>query len=186
MNIFLAPHSDDEALFGSYIIQRTKPLVIIATNGTTHTKFGVTAKDRRNETLAAMKILGVKVEFLNIDEDKLTQPALNQKLWEVNEQYELDEIEHVFAPAKQGGHAHHDLLSECAKDVFSSLLYYATYSKESLFLTGEMPLYPTKEEYVMKEKALACYVSQLKINKHHFDAVHEVPEYLSFSNETIQ
>ncbi|MCL4419163.1 PIG-L family deacetylase, partial [Patescibacteria group bacterium] len=68
-SLFLAPHSDDEALFGSFIIQRTKPLVVIVTDGTSHArKFGVSIEQRRQESRNAMAVLGVEVVFIGIPE----------------------------------------------------------------------------------------------------------------------
>lgn len=180
MNIFLAPHNDDETLFGSYIIQRTKPLVIVATDGTTHEKFGVSAKNRQEESIEAAKMHGVDVEFFHLDEQNLTRNVLMSKLWALSERFEPEEIDHVFAPAKQGGHAQHDLLSDCVTDIFEHILYYSTYAKRDLTPVGEMPINPTIEEKRIKEAALLCYPSQLRINPEHFAAIAGQPEYLSF------
>lgn len=180
MNIFFAPHSDDEALFGSYIIQRTKPLIVVCTDGTLHEqKFGISVQTRRQESREAAKLFGVDIEFMGIREPDLTKEKVIEML-NIWYGYE-DSIGFVFAPTKTGGSPHHDIISDAVTEWFSdSALYYGTYTRENFAPTGEMALYPTKEEKELKEKVLQCYVSQLGINKAHFDAVKDVPEYLSF------
>jgi len=177
MNIFLAPHSDDEALFGTYIINRTKARVVVVTDGTSHLeKFGVKLEERRNESREAMKLLGVETDFLRIGEEDLTADRLKLAL------SLLESPDRVFAPAQQGGHYHHDLVSSVAKKLWGDrVLYYSTYSEASLTPTGEIAIYPKDEaEEQLKQKVLACYTSQLRINPHHFEAVRGFPEYLNF------
>lgn len=172
-NILLAPHCDDEGLFASYIIMRTRPKVYVVADGTTHEKFGVTAQDRRNETIKACALLGVEVEFLGIPEHTLTEQDLLQLLPFLPQGL-------VFAPALQGGHAHHDLLSRVAKHRYQDqVLFYSTYAKDDLTPRGELAVMPTQDEIDKKEQVLECYTSQLRINPHHFAAVHGHPEYLS-------
>ena len=77
MRVFLSPHSDDEILFGAYTIMREKPLVIVCTHATMQ---GGNGYERAMESYKAMKMLGASVMFLGIDEDKLTEEALAEKL----------------------------------------------------------------------------------------------------------
>src|SRR5258706_6016462 len=170
-NIFLSPHSDDQVLFGAYIIQRVKPLIIVCTDGTSHQrKFGIPIGQRREESKEAAKLLGVKVEFLGIPEEELTIERLRLTLKRIPYLPQL-----VFAPAKTGGNPHHDIVSEFGN------LFYSTYSKNSLVPTGEMAIVPTVEELSQKNQALTCFTSQVKINPHHFEAVKGFPAYLSFN-----
>ena len=186
INIFLAPHSDDEALFGSYIIQRTKPLIVVCTDGTGHEKrFGIPTQRRRDESIAAAKIFGVEVKFLGIAEEDLTVDILLEKLIEARIQ--LNSNNCIFAPTKTGGQPQHDIVSDTVKKIGESSnydigfpLYYGTYTRENFSPTGEMAIIPTEEEKRIKEEALTCFTSQHGINKPHFDAVKDVPEYLSF------
>ena len=63
-SIFLAPHNDDEALFGSFTIIREKPLVVIITDSwiqPNRGEKGCDAETRWNETKKAMEILGAPV-----------------------------------------------------------------------------------------------------------------------------
>ena len=174
-NLLLAPHSDDEVLFASYIIQRFKPLVVVVTDAAKHQKkfgdwSGILA--RRKETEAAMKILGVEVEFLGIPDNALylDNLVINLEDFEVKGQ--------IFAPALQGGHADHDTVALAADQVWEDrVVYYSTYTKTNLTPEGALAIIPTKKEEDLKNKALACYISQLKINKPHFDAVKGKPEF---------
>lgn len=184
MSIFLAPHNDDEALFGSYIIQRTQSEIVVCTNGTTHEKFGVTAKMRKEESQAAAKVLGVPITFLGIDETKLNRDILIRELKarDIFSNCECDETDIVFAPRLQGGNRQHDLISNVAQELWGKrVIFYSTYSKDSLEPEGQMPLTPTTEEETKKQEALACFVSQIKINPHHFEAIKGKLEYLSFA-----
>lgn len=169
--ILLAPHSDDEALFASFIIQRTGAHVVVVTDDSTHSAFGITAEKRREESQEAMKILGTTVEFLGIPESELSLDTI----WLPD----TDGI--VFAPAKQGGHAHHDIVSEAARKAYGNrVIYYTTYKKDMLVPYGEMAVYGSPEETKKKKEALSCYRSQLAINYPHFEAVEGTPEYLCF------
>lgn len=183
IDIFFSPHPDDEALFGSYIIQRLKPRVIVCTDGTTHEKkFGISVNTRRLESIEAMDIFGVRVEFLGIPEDELTHENLREKL---STYYTLQDykIGKVFAPKKQGGQPQHDIVSDVIVEMFPQTIFYSTYSKASLLPTGEMAILPTEEEKKLKDQALSRYVTQLRINSEHFGAVRGQPEYINFSNE---
>lgn len=182
-NVFLSPHPDDEALFGSYIIQRTGALIVVVTDGTIHAKkFGIPIEARREESRQAAEILNAKIKFLGIPEENLsfktmTEAIVRSKI-KVNGGF-------LFVPTRTGGSAHHDLVSDAASEMegrlgASATLFYGTYSRDNFSPTGEMAIIPTKEEKEIKERALACFVSQHGINKPHFDAVKDVPEFLSF------
>lgn len=177
MNIFLAAHPDDEALFGSFIIQRTKPLIVVCTDGTGHEKrFGIPTQRRRDESIAAAKILGAEIQFLGIPEEEFSDRTLAFAFWTKIKTNTFSEL--VFLPTKTGGQPQHDILSDFS--ILGGKLFYGTYTRENFSPTGEMAVVPTEEEKAIKEQALACYTSQHGINKPHFDAVKDVPEYLSF------
>lgn len=176
-NVFLAPHADDEALFGSYIIQRTKALIVVVTDSTLHEKnFGISKEQRRKESRQGASLLGADIKFLGIAEEDLTLELLNEKLRGIEGVIPWN---FLFLPTKQEGNSQHDLISDFGKNL-RNVLYYSTYSKESLVPTGEMAIIPTEEEKKIKEQALACYTSQHAINRPHFDAVVDQPEYLNF------
>lgn len=168
--ILLAPHPDDEVLFASYIIQRLHPFVVICTDGTTHEKFGVTWQQRRQESIAASKVLNYDIYFLGIPEEQLTYDVLKKELLKFNSGT-------WWCPAKQGGHKHHDLVYDVVKELQNNFMSYSTYSKDSLMPSGQYKMEPNNAEKILKDSALQCFTSQIKINKHHFDAVTDQPEY---------
>lgn len=157
--IFLAPHNDDEVLFGTYTILKEKPLVIICTDS--YIEFergdGVTKEERIEETKRAMDILGAKVEFLHIPDNQITEEILEEKL----KDYKADI---VFAPAiEDGGNPIHNLVGKVASKLFPTT-HYMTYNRENTKKKGNIMIYSTEEEKKIKEKALKCYPSQLKIS----------------------
>ena len=158
--ILLAPHSDDEALFATYIINRLKPEIWVVTDGTTHfKKFGILIEDRRDESKRFAELMGVPIKFLGIPEEELKY-------------LELPDGEYI-TPMATSGNIHHDIVSKVP-----SMIHYGTYTKDSLLQETSMVVNPTKEELELKEKALVLYESQLRINPHHFEAVRGKPEYI--------
>lgn len=171
MIILFAPHNDDEALFASYTIMRTKPLVVVVYDGYQHQrKFGVNIMTRRNESINAMKLLGVEVEFMGLSDDETYDPYELETLFK---KYKADK---VYCPAI-GKNPQHNLVSNVCTSVFKNTVRYCTYD-DDLLQKGSVEIIPTEEERVMKIKALKCYQSQLKINPHHFEAVVNQNEYL--------
>lgn len=169
--LFIAPHNDDEALFGSYTLLREKPLVLLVTDswiqGLRGT--GITASQRRRESIEACKILGVDVAFLGIKDHEITSSHIKAAM------APYFHFEKVFIPAKQGGHQHHDMINEVFFELWpqSSLIQYATYQKEQSFTPVGKAVVPTETEFKLKIKALNCYKSQVNYEptRHHFDAV---------------
>lgn len=176
-NILLSPHPDDETLYAAYTIMRKSPLIIVCTDVYLHKKHNITPEQRILETLDAMSILGGKVIFLHIKDTELTEEILIQKL------NNFSKPDLVYAPAIQEGHEHHDLVGYIAKELYDNVIHYATYTKDSLSPVQkgnksiQKEIKPTLPEMELKNRALDCYKSQLKINKPHFDAVRNQPEY---------
>jgi LmbE family N-acetylglucosaminyl deacetylase len=173
MSILIAPHNDDEALYASYLILLEKPEVYIVYDGYQHQeKFNVKIEERRKESEEAMKILGVNVHFLGGDD----RDSSKEQVCRLMKQIPEDEI--YYAPAKQGGNVQHDLVSDCAKELFNKVFYYATYTKDNLTPKGKGYVMALEGQAELKEKALACYKSQIRLNKPHFDAVRGQKEWL--------
>jgi hypothetical protein len=87
----------------------------------------------------------------------------------------------VYAPAIQGGNWQHDLIGQCALEVFGEgVRQYTTYTRTELWTKGNIEIVPTEEEKAIKNKALACYQSQLNLNstRPHFLAVINKSEWL--------
>lgn len=171
MTILFSPHNDDESLFACYTIMREKPLVVVVYDGYQHQrKFNIGVNVRRNESIMAMKLLGVKVEFMGLSDDESYDPYEMETLFK---KYEADKI---YIPAI-GKNPQHNLVSSVCSSVFKDVVRYCTYD-DNLQQKGSIEVIPTDEEIELKNKCLDCYISQLKINPHHFEAVRNKSEYL--------
>jgi LmbE family N-acetylglucosaminyl deacetylase len=179
VKLFLAPHNDDEALFGAFTLIRECPLVVIVTDSWVQFNRGdgITADQRWEETKNATRILGCSAFRLGLRDDTLTEDAIASAL------LQFSRFDAVYAPALQGGHPHHDLVCAAARRVFPNVLYeYCTYgrgNKQSYANEGGRKIDPTPEERALKQLALAEYRSQFARSRHHFDAVRNRPEWLT-------
>lgn len=170
LNLFLAPHNDDETLFGAFTLMREHPLVVIVTDSWIQYNRGenVRADERWEETKRAMEILGCSVIRLGIRDDVIDEWTVEGKL------RNFAGFEVIYAPAIIGGNSHHDLVGKVAKNIFGDKVkFYSTYTKENLWVPGIHEVTPTPEEVKLKNKAMECYQSQLTLptTKPHFDAV---------------
>jgi len=158
MDIFLSPHNDDEVLFGCYTLIRKKPLVIICTDSYIEEARGdgVTAGQRIWETKEACKLLGVKVKFLHIPDNEITETILHKVLEDMW-------CDTCYAPAfEEGGNPIHNLVARVAP-CFFDCIHYTTYTAYDTKTKGSQIVIPTEEEKELKRKALLCYPSQMKI-----------------------
>lgn len=175
--IFLAPHNDDEALFGAYTLMRLRPLVVIVTDSFIQPNrgdIGCSAQERRQETINAMNLLGCPVVFLGIKDTELTQEILTQRLQYFNP-------ETIYIPAIQGGNIQHDIVGKIGRELFGKKVeVYTTYTKQELWTKGNYEIIPTEQEKELKNKALDCYVSQVNLpsTAPHFLAVRNKSEWL--------
>lgn len=186
--IFLAPHNDDESLFGAYTLMRYKPLVIIATDSYIQEErknmgmfaerpedfIDCSAETRRKETIEAMKLVGCPVLFLGIKDTELTEEVLRERLQGFNP-------ETIYIPAIQGGNPQHDLIGRVAYDIFGKACErYCTYTKTDLYTTGGWEIIPSHPEVELKNKMLDCYKSQINLpsTASHFEAVRGKSEWL--------
>lgn len=177
MKLFLAPHNDDETLFGAFTLLREKPLVVIVTDSWVQWNrgSGVTADQRWDETCKAMAILGCSTFRLGLRDDEVTLKRM------LNTFRRFVGFETIYAPAQEGGHQHHDMVYHAAMATFSpeALRFYPTYGPAQSYTNkGIFEVRPTIEEQVLKAKALACYPSQVR-SAHHFKAVEGKSEWLS-------
>ena len=159
MKLFLAPHNDDETLFGAYTILNEKPLVVVITDSYVQFERGdrITAKDRIGETKEAMGILDAKVEFLGIRDTELNEKALRKALEAYNPEI-------VFAPAIEGGNLLHDLVGKIADELFGyKVIHYSTYTKDRSFPAGKTRVAYSDLMKRLKLKALKCYWSQINL-----------------------
>jgi LmbE family N-acetylglucosaminyl deacetylase len=157
---------------------REKPLVIIVTDSDAHLADGVTAQQRREESRRACELLGVPVVFLGLKDGTLDQQKddLKRRL----EPFASQPWTHVYAPAIQGGHTDHDAVGDVVSSMFSPVSYYATYAAGECFTPIGREIVPTQEEIDLKNKALDCYPSQIRLARDNsrFDVVRGRSEYL--------
>lgn len=174
-SLAIIPHNDDESLFLAYTLMRQKPVVLVVTDSYIQWKRGdpITMTTRRNETLAAMKLLGCPVVWGEIHDDEISEGHVHNLL------QRFKNFDIIYAPAVQGGNAHHDLIGEVASRL-PNVIEYTTYTKEELWTTGQFEVIPTPEEMVLKNQALDCYQSQIRLpaTAPHFAAVRNKSEWL--------
>ena len=174
-SLFLAPHSDDEALFGAFTLMRVKPIVLIVTDGTTqYIRDGNPSPHRRwQESVEACALLGCPVIRGRMD-DSMTRDDI-RRMFE-----QFSGFDTVYAPALQYGNPHHDMVYQGAVDVFKNIVFYSTYCKDESYAGDHgfighafKEVMPTDPEIALKRAALKCYDSQLKHKwtTHHFNAM---------------
>ena len=165
MKLFIAPHNDDEVLFGAWTLltHREEVTVAIVYDSFVQASRGVPGCDaaaRRRESIAALAVLGIdRVHFLGLRD---CDPIFDQARWE----HALDEIigdqqpEAVFAPAwEQDGHPQHNFVGAVSVTAFRNLTRYLTYTAIGRSTVGREVAF--KPEWVrLKLQALACYKSQ--------------------------
>ncbi len=179
--LFLSIHDDDAILFAAFTCMREKPLVLTVLDSYVQPnrgEVGCDAEIRAKETEEALKVLGCEGQRLLLRDD-----TVDQELIELNLGFSWwKDYEVIYAPALQGGNKHHDMVSRAALNVFgrNKVIFYPTYTKSELYTTGELEVVPTEAERELKDKATACYVSQLNLpsTKPHFDAVAGKNEWL--------
>lgn len=181
--LLISPHDDDHALFTAYTCMREKPLVAVVTDSFRQPmrgEVGCDAQTRMLETLKSCEVLGCPVFRMGIPDTYFdADPKVGDLLERVFRCFQ--NYDKVYAPALQFGNKDHDLISEVAKRVFGDkVIFYTTYTKNALYTEGTKEIVPTEEEKELKEKALACYTSQLNLpaTKPHFDAVVGKSEWL--------
>jgi len=179
-SIVLSPHDDDQCLFCALTCMREQPLVVICFDSYVQPargEVGCHADERAWETLVACQHLHCSVLRLGLHDDwapATAQPALETAL------RRFENIGCVYAPAKQGGNWHHDLVHDCARSLFDDrVVTYTTYTKTGLWTKGAREIVGTPEEHERKRLALDCYPSQWRINRPHFEAVIGRSEWLT-------
>lgn len=166
MKIFLSPHNDDEALFGAYTILREKPLVIIVTDSYKQLTKGIGTEERRKETIEAMKVLEAPVLFLGTHDATLTERELKDRLQGI-------QADVIYAPAVyEKGNREHNIIGKVALELYGDrVVKYATYQTDDITLKGDTEIVPTAVEMDLKHIALSKYITQLRCNLPHFQAV---------------
>lgn len=174
-SLFVSPHNDDETLFGAYTLMREHPLVLVVTDSYIQWKRGdpITMTQRRNETLAAMKILGCAVVWGEIHDDEVEEGFVHNLL------QRFAGFDRIYAPAIQGGNQAHDIIGTVTARL-PNVVKYTTYTKTELWTIGDIEIVPTEKEKWLKNRALDCYTSQIRLpsTAPHFMAVRNKSEWL--------
>lgn len=177
--LFISPHDDDNVLFGAFTCLREKPTVLVVLDSyiqPNRGEQGCDAATRAQETTRANEFLGCEVQRLFIPDDLVTEEDIEQGL-----SMYFKNCDVVYAPALQGGNPHHDMVHRAAVKVFGDkVIFYTTYTRTELWTTGNIEVMPTTEELALKNHALECYQSQLRLpsTQPHFDAVLGKSEWL--------
>lgn len=160
MSVFLAPHCDDETLFGAFTLLREKPLVVIVYD---------CGPEREAETEAALKILGCDVEHWRLPLD-------------ASEEYlafaiRTLETTTIYAPLPEdGGQPQHNLIGRLARDSGRSVVSYLTYTDAGKSTHGNRV--PVELDWIrLKLLALACYPSQSGHPSHAPHFIRDQTEY---------
>lgn len=185
-SLFLAPHNDDETLFGAFTLLRHKPLVVVVFKSDIQEKrgTGITAAMREAETAAAMEVLGCEWQ-----QWPLLDSGSEANGWTADDIFARLEMldglagdlaedgsgslgyDRVFAPAvEEGGHAQHNLVGEIADNLFGGrVTHYKTYTNGRGRSEG-VPVEYENEWIGLKLCALSQYASQIAepSTGHHF------------------
>lgn len=169
-SLAIVPHQDDDSLFLAFTLMREKPLVLFVTDSYIQAQRGdgITAQQRNEEALKAMEILGCASCFASLPDTQLNREDLFSLF------RRFYGFEKIYAPMPyENGNPHHSMIGEVAKEVWPEAIQYATYTRTNLWMNGKTEIIPTKEELALKQKALACYRSQIILpsTRPHFIAV---------------
>ena len=181
MKLFISSHADDEVLFGAYTLMRERPKVVVVTDGYAQQKknpsLEFTYIDRRMETMKAMSMLGLEVDFMGISDIdfKDSLGIFEEILGSYNPKK-------VYAPMVEGGNEIHDMVGLTANKIFGGLVeYYSTYTKDRPYPLALKEIIPTQKERELKIKMLDCYDTQKNLSsvKIYFEYAKRKNEYRS-------
>jgi LmbE family N-acetylglucosaminyl deacetylase len=163
--LLLSPHHDDAELFASFLCLKHKPRVVVCTTPKVQEQWGVNAAERETETDAAMEILGCEWEqltFLDTD-DEIAEPLARWLKLDVEWSGAPDV---VIAPAwEEEGHPQHNAVAWAAGKVFGDdVIRYLTYTRHGGRSKNGTEIEMEDPEWItLKQQALACYRSQLRV-----------------------
>lgn len=178
MSVFIAPHHDDETLFGSFLIQKHRPdLVVVLLPRVQERRGGATEAIRRTELSLAWEILqpgraGSVLQWEFPDEQPDWE-AIAERIALLATRYD-----HAFVPAfgrdrdylpshdppPGFGVLQHERIGWLAKDAFGrrNVTRYTTYTRRyGRDRKGEPVAIDDPAWIVAKLRALACYESQI-------------------------
>lgn len=168
MDLLLAPHNDDEALFAAFTCLRYKPHVAVCLRSFKQDR---NWQRRELETSKAMRLLGCTWEQWDIPDNAPNWPFVKALVERAAWKYDR-----CFAPYPRfswngwtgsgdvppDGVCQHDRIGEIAQTVFGDRYTgYLTYTKAGKDVHGDpVPFEP--EWPLLKLQALLCYESQIR------------------------
>jgi LmbE family N-acetylglucosaminyl deacetylase len=158
--IFLAPHNDDECLWGGFLLQIHRPRVIVVLRSFLQERVGIRYEEREAETTAALYVLGCAYEQWSYRDDDPDWPAIADRVERLANTYDR-----CFAPAvEDGGHEQHSRVGEIAMRAFGvdRVTRYLTYRRGHGKSTSGCPVEPAAGMVAAKLRALACYETQMR------------------------
>jgi LmbE family N-acetylglucosaminyl deacetylase len=165
--VFLSPHNDDETLFGAFtIMQNYQDIeVVVVYDSFVQVSRGheaSTATVRRNETLAALALMGVsgkQVTFLGMRDD---DPCRHQDITPLLEPWRQYQI---YAPLYEiDGNKHHNAVAYAVtRNAFDNVTRYLTYTSAGKSTSGNQVHPRHGVDVRMKFAALLCYRSQFMV-----------------------
>jgi LmbE family N-acetylglucosaminyl deacetylase len=160
VSLFLAPHNDDETLFGSFTILEHQPHVVVCFRSYKQEHlYGITAAARELETARAVWHLGTGWEQLHNPDHR---PDLDKLVFDLGVLDHEHEPDVVWAPAvEEGGHEQHNMVGQVARALWGDRVRpYLTYRRGHMRSRGiEVPF---QTNWVLRKlRALACYETQI-------------------------
>jgi LmbE family N-acetylglucosaminyl deacetylase len=151
-SVFLAPHPDDETLFGAFTLLREKPLVVIVTDSG--------ERERHREFNKAMDVLGIDGRMW------LGLPEAAPKWERVRDLLRDLAPERIYAPLPETrGNEHHNRVGHIALSAAPDITtLYTTYTPAGRTEGRLVDFDPAWVE--LKFRALACYRSQIAHPSH--------------------
>lgn len=156
MDLFIAPHNDDDALFGAYTCLQHRPLIVTVLRSFIESGWNppVHYETREAESAAAAAVLGC-------EHVQWTFPDSNPDWHAISAELSTLTPRMVWAPLPEpGGHAHHNVLGTLAGNLWPHTHYYATYTHANGKTTTGRRIEPQPGWETVKREAMACYHSQ--------------------------
>lgn len=178
-SLICSPHDDDAQLFCCFTAIRTRADIAVILNSfiqPARGEVGCNPWERANETGLACSVLGCRMVRTQLRDDRTSLEEITTALTEeVGLDYDV-----IYAPAFQvGGNEQHNLVSRAADTVFGSkVIHYTTYTTDELYTKGNVEIIPLEAELRLKNEALYCFESQMRVNMPHFQAVFGKSEWL--------
>ncbi len=164
-DLLFAPHHDDETLFAAYTVLKYKPTVItICSDAQYQTRFGISRETRRAETARALWWLGdpqwVELGISDVDPDWNKARDLIKALAAEN-----NDVPRVFCPLwEEGGHEHHNRVSQLVHEIFWDVRFYSTYVRGSGRSQVGQRVEHGPTDPAAKFRAMSCYDSQINLD----------------------